>query len=195
MQKRIAEYVLIMAVFFWVPVSSTGAVNIEKVDLLEQRIAGIQALQERIDDIGKQAVTLHGELQAKAEEYAGEIRKEKRARALKSFNQAIRVYRVRYNLKLVQQISAYLAAVSERIEFFRDGRERIDFLYQQARDDLKMVQTLSDMEIADFIRRIDQVLEKYELAVNSPLFTIEEIRQENLETLWKTISASANHSQ
>jgi len=195
MQKRIAEYVLIMAVFFWVPVSSAGAVNIEKVDLLEQRIAGIQALQERIDDIGKQAVTLHGELQAKAEEYAGEIRKEKRARALKSFNQAIRVYRVRYNLKLVQQISAYLAAVSKRIEFFHDGRERINFLYQQARDDLKMVQTLSDMEIADFIRRIDQVLEKYELAVNSPLFTIEEIRQENLETLWKTISASAKHSQ
>ena len=58
-----------------------------------------------------------------------------------------------------------------------------------------MVQTLSDLEIDDFIGRIDQVLEKYEIAVNSTLFTIGEIRQENLETLWKTISASAKHSR
>ena len=190
MKRRIVGYALILIVFFCMSVSSTGAVNVEKVELLQQRIAGIQALQARIDDMRKKAATLHGTLQARAEEYAGEIRKEKVVRELKSFNQAIGVYRVRYNLKLVQQISAYLTAVSERIEFFRDGRERINFIHQQALDDLKMVQILSDMEIADFIRRIDQVLKKYEIAVNSSLFDIEKIKQENLETLWKTINAS-----
>ncbi len=195
MKRKIVGYAAILVVFFGVFVSSTGAVNVEKVNLLRQRIEGIQVLQDRIDSLTKQAVTLRGTLQAKAEEYMGEIRKEKAVRDLKSFNQATGVYRVRYNLKLVQQINAYLAAVSGRIEFFRDGRQQINFLHQQAQDDLKMVQTLSDLEIDDFIGRIDQVLEKYEIAVNSTLFTIGEIRQENLETLWKTISASAKHSR
>jgi len=98
------------------------------------------------------------------------------------------VYRVRYNLKLVQQITAYLAAVSERITYFEEGREQVDFLYQQAQDDLKMVQTLSDMEITSFIDRMDQVLAKYEKAVNSSLFDIEKIKQAELETLWYSIS-------
>ncbi len=190
MRRRMVGYAVIMIVFFGVTVSSTGASNTEKMDLLQQRIAGIQALQERINAVRQQAVALYETLQAKAKEYAGEVKKEKTARELKSFKQAIGVYRVRYNLKLIQQISAYLAAVSERIEFFQDGREQIDFLHQQAQDDLKMVQTLSDMEIADFIRRIDRVLEQYETAVNSSLFDIEKIQQENLETIWETISAS-----
>lgn len=157
--------------------------------LLQQRIADIQDLQGRMADIRQQALVLQGTLQDRAKEYAGEIRQARQARGLKSFKQAIGVYRVRCNLKLVQQISAYLAAVSERIEFFEEGRERIDFMHRQAQDDLKMVQTLSDMEIAEFISRIDRALATYTAAVNSSLFDIETLKQEKLEAIWETISA------
>jgi len=190
MKKNLIGYAIIVTLFFGMTVSATGAVNVAKLDLLQQKIVDIQALQARIDDTRKRALAQQGTLQAKVAEYTREIRKEQTARKLKSFKQAIGVYRVRYNLKLVQQISAYLAAVSERIDFFQDGREQIDFLHQQAQDDLKMVQTLSDMEVADFIRRMDQALKKYEIAVNSSLFDIEKIQQEKLETIWKTISAA-----
>lgn len=53
-----------------------------------------------------------------------------------------------------------------------------------------MVQTLSDMEITGFIDRMDQVLAKYEKAVNSRLFDIENIQQAELEALWHSISNS-----
>ncbi len=190
MKKNLIGYALIVSLFFGMTVSVNGAINVAKLDLLQQKIVDIQTLQARIDDIRKRALALQGALQAKVVEYTREIRKEQAARKLKSFKQAIGVYRVRYNLKLVQQISAYLTAVSERIVFFQDGREQIDFLHQQAQDDLKMVQTLSDMEVADFIRRMDQALKKYEIAVNSSLFDIEKIQQEKLEAIWKTISAA-----
>ena len=187
--KKIVGCSVIMIVSLWMTAFPTGAANVEKTALLQQKISDIQALQEKIGDIKIRAVALHGVLQGKAEKYTAEINKEKTVRKLKSFNQAIGVYRIRYNLKLVQQIRAYLAAVSGRIEFFQAGRERIDFLHEQARDDLKMVQTLSDMEIADLIHRIDRALEKYETAAAGSLFDIEKIQQEKLETLWKTISA------
>ncbi len=190
MKNYLIGYAIIVTLFFGMTVSATGAVNVAKLDLLQQKIVDIQNLQARIDDIRKQALALQSTLQAKVTEYTREIRKEQTDRELKTFKQAIGVYRVRYNLKLVQQISAYLTAVSERIDFFQDGREQIDFLHQQAQDDLKMVQTLSDMEVADFIRRMDQALRKYEIAVNSSLFDIEKIQQEKLETIWKTISAA-----
>ncbi|MCP3954906.1 MAG: hypothetical protein GY697_22200 [Desulfobacterales bacterium] len=190
MKKYLIGYTIILTLFFGMAASATGAVNVAKLDLLQQKIVAIQTLQASIDDIRKQALALQGTLQDKIVEYTREIKEEKTARELATFKQALGVYRVRYNLKLVQQMSAYLAAVSERVDFFQDGREQIDFLYQQAQDDLKMVQTLSDMEIADFIRRMDQVLEKYANATNSSLFDIEKIQQAKLESIWKTISAS-----
>jgi hypothetical protein len=181
---------ILISVWLGLAAPAAGAVNAAKMDLLQQRISEIQALQTLMDEIRSQAAALQGTLQAKVAEYSLEIRKEQADLELKTFDQAIKVYRVRYNLKLVQQISAYLAAVSERIAFFQEGRERVDFLLQQAQDDLKMVQTLSDMEIADFIGRMDPVLAKYKEAANSNLFNIETIRQEKLEALWLSISTA-----
>ena len=188
MKKSLIGYAVVTIVSWGVGTLAFGAVNVTKLDLLQQRINEIQALQTRMDDIRSQAVALQSELQGKADAYTKEIRKEQADRDLKNYQQAIKVYRVRYNLKLVQQITAYLAAVSDRIAFFQEGREQVDFLYQQAQDDLKMVQTLSDMEIAGFIDRMDQVLAKYETAVNSSLFDIEKIQQPELKALWHSIS-------
>lgn len=190
MKKSLFGYVIVTIVSLGVCSFAFGAVNVAKLDLLQQRINEIQALQTRMDDIRSQAVALQSTLQGKADTYSKEIRKEQADRDLKNYQQAIKVYRVRFNLKLVQQINAYLAAVSERIVFFQEGREQVDFLYQQAQDDLKMVQTLSNMEIAGFIDRMDQVLSKYEKAVNSSLFDIEKIQQPELKALWQAISTS-----
>lgn len=190
MKKSLFGYVIVTIVSLGVCSFTFGAVNVAKLDLLQQRINEIQALQTRMDDIRSQAVALQSTLQGKADTYSKEIRKEQADRDLKNYQQAIKVYRVRFNLKLVQQINAYLAAVSERIVFFQEGREQVDFLYQQAQDDLKMVQTLSNMEIAGFIDRMDQVLSKYEKAVNSSLFDIEKIQQPELKALWQAISTS-----
>jgi len=188
MKKSLFGYAFVTIVSFSVSTAAFGAVNVAKLDLLQQRITEIQALQARMDEIRNQAVALQSTLQGKADTYSKEIRKEQADRDLKNYQQAIQVYRIRYNLKLVQQISAYLAAVSERIAYFQEGREQVDFLHQQAQDDLKMVQTLSDMEIAGFIDRMDQVLARYEKAVNSSLFDIEKIQQATLETIWHAIT-------
>jgi len=188
MKKKLTGWAVTMILCLGVWDSAFGAVNMVKLDLLQQRITEIQALQTRMDEIRGQAVALQSTLHGKVDAYSKEIRKERDARALKNYRQAIKVYRVRNNLKLVQQITAYLAAVSERIAFFEEGREQVDFLYQQAQDDLKMVQTLSDMEITGFIDRMDQVLARYQKAVNSSLFDIEKIQQAELEALWDSIS-------
>jgi len=190
MKKNLFGYAVVTIVSLGVCASTFAAVNVAKLDLLQQRIVEIQTLQTRMDEIRSQAVALQGALQGKVDTYAKEIRKEQIDRGLKNYRQAIDVHRVRYNLKLVQQITAYLAAVSERVTYFEEGRVQVDFLYQQAQDDLKMVQTLSDMEITSFIDRMDQVLAKYEKAVNSSLFDIEKIKQAELEALWYSISNS-----
>lgn len=190
MKTNLFGYAVLTILSLSVCASAFGAVNVAKLDLLQQRIAEIQALQTRMDEIRGQAVALQGVLQGKVDAYSKEILKEQADRALQNYQQAIKVYRVRYNLKLVQQITAYLDAVSERIAFFEEGREQVDFLYQQAQDDLKMVQTLSDMEITGFIDRMDQILARYEQAVNSSLFDIEKVRQAELEALWNSISSN-----
>jgi len=190
MKKNLFGYAVVTVVSLGVCASTFAAVNVAKLDLLQQRIIEIQTLQTRMDEIRSQAVALQGALQGKVDAYTKEIRKEQIDRGLKNYRQATDVHRVRYNLKLVQQITAYLVAVSERITYFEEGREQVDFLYQQAQDDLKMVQTLSDMEITSFVDRMDQVLAKYEKAVNSSLFDIEKIKQAELEALWYSISNS-----
>jgi len=190
MKKSIVQYGLVIALVLGPAAAAAAAVNVAKMDLLQQKIIAVQVLLERIDDIHKQALALQGTLQDRAAAYTREIRKEKTSRDLKTFQQAVAVYRVRYNLKLVQQINAYLAAVYERIDFFQQGRAQIDFLYQQAQDDLKMVQTLSDMEISAFIDHMDRTLEKYTRAADSSLFAIEKIQQEKLKAIWKAASAA-----
>jgi len=85
MKKNLFGYAVVTIISLGVCASTFAAVNVAKLDLLQQRIIEIQTLQTRMDEIRSQAVALQGTLQGKVDAYAKEIRKERIDRGLKNY--------------------------------------------------------------------------------------------------------------
>jgi hypothetical protein len=61
------------------------------------------------------------------------------------------------------------------------------FLNQQIRDDLRLIQTLNDMQIDKLIYRINEVLDEYIPETNKHIISFEAISWRSGEMVWNEI--------
>ena len=100
------------------------------------------------------------------------------------YSTAVKIPRIKYNIKLIQQLLAYIDRLDQREHYFRTGYETLEYLHQQVNDDLKLIRTLNDLEVDELIEKINAVLDEYLAETKRPLFSIDNIHRRPAEEIW-----------
>ena len=161
-------------------------------DFLQEKLSEIVILREKIAEKKHQADDIFNQLKYQenmfAKEITKEIIKEQNRSGIMSY-QAVNQYpRIYYDIKLIQQIKAYLDRIKEKIIFYQLSDEKLKFLYHQADDDLKIIQALNNIEINDLIERIDSLKMHIDTEIDKKLIDINALVFEKQEAIWKEIN-------
>ena len=156
-------------------------------DEFKHKIDALKILQEKVTDCIDTALSVRADLTVRGREFAAEIKDVHQRHYYGSYVEAIRNPRVHYNLKLIQMVSGYTGALDEKIFFFKDCLEQIRFLYRQAEDELKMMQTLGSLENASLLDRIDRLLIEFRAELKKDLIVPARISFRPCDAIWREI--------
>ena len=187
MEKQGIAKSLLVAMILLLSVCPLSAGS-RKTDTLEEKINQIKALRVKIIDKIDQAIEIRTRLEQRQLELRDEIQAEQTRFEIHSQQQAIQNLRIRYNLSLIRAIKAYIYRLNERIDYFQSGNERLRFMVHQINDDIAIINTLKDMEIANSLTYIDQLLNEFERETKKKLFEAAEIRPLSINQIWKEIN-------
>ena len=151
---------------------------------LKRKINEISSLQRIVENQVDVAVKTREQLQKQIDELANEINRELVSREINSYAQAAKVPRIKFNIKLIQQLLAYIDRLDQREQYYRIGNETLEHLNQQVNDDLALIRTLNDMEVDELIDRINAVLDEYIPETQKPLISVDNIHRRPAEEIW-----------
>jgi hypothetical protein len=162
-----------------------------KLSDLTNKMAEISSLRDKVIQRQAQASKLIKQLSQTMVELKEEIKGEKRKLRITSCQEAIRNPRVDYNIKLIQKILVYVSRLNEKVQYLDIASEELAFLYQQAEDDLKILETLSDMEIEKLMGQMNQMSNKYQAEANGLSIDADGIVLSPPEEIWNNIISNA----
>jgi len=159
-----------------------------KTTELNRKIAEISSLQQGLSQKISLVMQKQEQLEQKVDELEKEIHHEKEQMQIESYLKAIRNPRIEFNLKLIQLLLGYITGLTEKISYFQNGYQTLDFFRQQAQDDLLMIQTLNDMEIVNLIAQINSAFDEFIPELSRPVFDTNEIPLKDTEKIWNEIT-------
>jgi hypothetical protein len=159
---------------------------------LNRKMAEISSLQQSLSEKISLAMQKQKQLKQKVDELGREIKQEKEQLQIESYLKAIRNPRIEFNLKLIQLLFGYITGLTEKISYFQNGYQTLDFFRQQAQDDLLMIKILNDMEIDTLIAQINSVLDEFIPELGNPLFDTNDMPPKNTEMIWNEIIQQQN---
>ena len=162
-----------------------------KLSDLTNKMAEVSSLRDKVIQRQAQASKLIKQLSQTMVELKEEIKGEKRKLRIISCQEAIRNPRVDYNIKLIQKILVYTSRLHEKVQYLDIASEELAFLYQQAEDDLKILETLSDMKIEKLMGQINQTIHKYQSEAKGLSIDVNGIDLSPPEEIWNSIIMSA----
>ena len=184
MYLKICGYVCLMLL-------TIGTANTEastaKIQELNRKISEISSLQHNLQEKIATANATRDQLQKQIDKLAGEIHQRRDKENIVSYRTAIQSSRINYNIKLIRQLSGYSDQLTRRITYFQSGTEMLFFLNQQIRDDLRLIQTLNDMEIDKLIYRINEALDEYIPETKKHIISFDAICWRSGEMIWNQI--------
>ncbi|MFO7715662.1 hypothetical protein [Desulfosarcina sp.] len=140
------------------PVSATAkAIG----DQLRRTMAEISLLNSQMAQRKTDAAQTRDALAARLEELKTEARKTSQEQGIKLAAKALKNPRIYYDLMLMAEIQAYIDRYTQKISYYRIACDRLSYLYQQADDDLKLVDSLSGMKIDALIAQAEKILDGY----------------------------------
>lgn len=186
MQKRSFNTIRLCAILLLIAWGPAAAAT-HKTDALEQKVTKLTALQVKIIDKIDQAMEIRTLLQQRLNELREEIKAEQKHSGIHYRQKAMKNLRVNYNLKLIQQLHAYLNKLGERITYFQIGNERLKFILLQIKDDVAIIKTLKDMQIDHLIGRVNAFLDEFIPETEKQFFDVIDIRPTPADRVWKEI--------
>jgi len=162
-----------------------------KLSDLTHEMTVISSLRDKVIQRQAQASKLIKQLHQTMIELKAEIKGENKKLRTTACQEAIRNPRVGYNIKLIQKILMYISGLSEKLQYLDIASEELAFLYQQAEDDLKVLETISDMKIERLMSQINQTTQKYQPEANGLSIDITGIVLPPPEEIWNRIIMSA----
>jgi cell division protein FtsB len=160
----------------------------QKTIELNRRLAEISSLQERIVNLLALAVEKRDQLKKQRAELEKEIKNIRDGLQIRSFREAMSHPRINFNLKLIQQLGEYIARLNQRIDYFTAGNEILNFHLQQVKDDLQLIKTLNDMEVAELIDRIRDAVNTYLPETQKPIINVDNIDLTFSEEIWNEMT-------
>ena len=168
------------------PVTELTAASAE-ADILRQKIGQTLSLREKISKKRMQAIEIRENLNGQVSELRAEIIGDQKRLKIMSYQEAIHSPRIYYDLMLVLQLRAYISELNKKIEVFTGGTAKLEFLYLQADDDLKIIETLNHMRVERLMAQIDKALRKYTSIYDEYLFNANNIVLEKPVEIWNEI--------
>ena len=168
------------------PVNELPAAG-SKIDILRQKIGQTLSLREKISKKRMQAIEIRESLKGQVSELRAEIIGDQKRLKIISYQEAIHTPRIYYDLMLVLQLRSYISELNKKIEVFASGNVKLEFLYLQADDDLKIIETLNHMRVERLMAQIDKALRKYTSIYNEYLFNANDIVLEKPVEIWNEI--------
>ena len=163
-----------------------------KTTELNRKMAEISSLQQSLSQKILLVMQRQEQLKQKVDELEKEIKQEKEQLQIESYLKAIRNPRIEFNLKLIQLLFGYITGLTEKISYFQNGYQTLEFVRQQVQDDLLMIKTLNDMEIDKLIAQINSVLDEFIPELGKPLFDTNDIPSKKTEKIWNEIIQQQN---
>jgi len=158
-----------------------------KTQELNRKLSEISDLQHILQEKIATAAATRDQLQKLIGKLAGEIHQRRDEENIVSYREAIYSSRIKYNIKLIRQLTGYTDQLTRRITYFQSGNEMLASLTQQIRDDLRLIRTLNDMQIDKLVYRINEVLNEYVPETKKHIFSLEAISWRSSEMIWNEI--------
>lgn len=190
LRLRIDVCLYAFMIFLLLP-ANVPASNPKTIEL-RNKMSEILSLREKLTAKQAQAFQLCEKLKGTMRTLEEEIKVEERSLKIESYHEAIRSPRIHSNIKLIQKLLTYILALDGKIQYLRIGAEELKFLYRQAEDDQKILETLNDMEIQELMDQITQISEKYHSEANKLLIDGNGIVLTPPEVIWRNISNKCN---
>jgi hypothetical protein len=139
----------------------SAAASDDKGQQLRRSMAEIALLNGQMAQRKADAVSIREALTDKTTELKNEALQELKENKINTRIDALKNHRIYYNLLLMAEIGAYINRYTQKIAYYRVACDRLSYLYQQADDDLKIVNTLSDLKIDALIGQTEKILNGY----------------------------------
>ncbi|MDY6973211.1 MAG: hypothetical protein SV775_12900, partial [Thermodesulfobacteriota bacterium] len=157
-----------------------------KEDILQEKMTEISSVRGRILEKRAQIIEILHHLKEQRAEIEGEIKSEQERLKIGSYQKAIGFPRIDYNLRLVQRLHSYISVLGDKVAYLQIGNEILESLYEHADDDLRLVQTLNDMEVENLTSQIDLIIQEY-LSETDDLVSIHTALPGKPESIWNEI--------
>lgn len=183
LRKQAVVAVVLVACLF----GSALADDAGKTATLNRTLSEIAELSRSINERINEACAVLDRLNEQRELLKNEIIQERGRHDITSFRQAVQINRIDYNLRLMQQLTAYIERLNGSVEYCRGANQLLNFYARQARDDLRLLKTLQDADISGLMTKISAAKNEFEMMLNKPLFVASEPYARNMEMIWNDI--------
>ena len=156
---------------------------------LKQKKTEISDLHEEVSQKIVLITKMRRELNIRLQTFIEEIIQEAKGRKISSYNEAIKLPRIHYNLKLIQKLDGYMTALRLKIAYLKDANEQLEFYYHQIEDDLRIIETLKEMDIEELISGIDRALDAFAPETQKHIIYAGKIEYHPTQKLWHKIMA------
>lgn len=154
---------------------------------LRRTMADISLLNSQLDQRKDDAARMREALATRLKEIRSEVRERVQETGVKDAAGAMQIPRIRFDLRLMAEIQAYMDQYARKIRYYRVACDRLSYLYQQADDDLKIVNTLSGMKIDALVSQTEMILSAYLPDAQTLVIHPADMVTAPPEAVWETI--------
>ncbi len=154
---------------------------------LRRTMAEIALLNGQLAQRKADAAGIRDALSARLKEIKTEALAEMQAKRINAEADVSGNARLFYDLMLMAEIQAYVERYTQKIGYYRVACNRLSYLYQQADDDLKIVNTLSGMKVDALISQAEKILADYLADAQTIVIQPGVLTIEPPEKIWRTL--------
>ncbi|MCX6745725.1 MAG: hypothetical protein NTX00_01770 [Candidatus Parcubacteria bacterium] len=157
----------------------------EKV--IQTKISEIQDLRKRLNEKQDELGKLILEYQQGVNDLKKAVKRYSRRHQINTFELAQKDNEISYNLALIQKKVAYIQKLQQLVARMQQGMQELQYLENQAIDDLKIVKALKSEDTDKLISDINTVITKYLPEAGTLPINIDEKNLPSPEQIWEEI--------
>ncbi|BBO73596.1 hypothetical protein DSCW_10130 [Desulfosarcina widdelii] len=178
---------LSIVVCLWAVFPGVTAASPNGAEQLRKTMADISLLNNQLAQRRADAARLREELAKRMEEIKAEIREKTAELKIKDEAEALKTPKILFDLRLIAEIQAYMKRYAKEMSYYQVACDRLSYLYQQADDDLKIVNTLSGMKIGALVSQTEKIVNAYLPDAQTIVIQPGSMVIDSPESVWKSL--------
>jgi hypothetical protein len=159
---------------------------------LQQKMAEISLLQNQLNQRKTNAIEIREKLYGHLSTLGSEVKTIAAKKKITTFKSAQAHPRILHNLQLYGEVQSYIDLIDQKIRYYQIGLDKLDYLYQCADDDLKIINTLTHLKIEALLTQIDIVIQTYLPEAHRILISLDNLDISAAKTVWNQMLRDAS---